>query len=409
MINYQRYILPNGLTVILQEDKSSSLIAVNLLYKVGSKNEHPEHTGFAHLFEHMMFTGSKNVPDFDIPIQMSGGENNAFTNVDITNYYDLVPAENIETALWVEADRMQNLLLNQEKLDIQKKVVVEEFYETCLNQPYGDIWHHVSEISYEQHNYRWPTIGLVPEHIKKITLEESKHFYRKYYQPSNAVLALSGNFEEGHVKELIGKYFGDIENEQYPRKNKIASVENKKGVTKVVQADVPLKAFYITYPMPDRSHKDFYTMDLISDIFSYGRSSRFYVNLFQKKNLFTHIESYISGTVDPGLFVIESKLQNDVSFDQAKKSIQLEIDKIIAVSMEEKELQKIKNKIISNLHFSQVSVANKAMNLAYYESVGNANLINEESEIYEAVTVQDVKRCCQELFDPLKANYLHYG
>jgi len=409
MVEFEKYKLENGLTVILHQDHSSSLVAVNILYKVGSKNEHIEHTGFAHLFEHMMFTGSENVPDFDIPVQMAGGENNAFTNADITNYYTILPADNLETALFIEADRMRRLKLNQNKLNIQKKVVVEEFYETCLNQPYGDVWHHISELSFKQHSYRWPTIGLVPEHIEQIQLEEAKDFYENYYQPSNAILVLSGNLDFEHAKASIEKYFNFSKLKKTKSLVPTPEQKNGSGQSKIVRKDVPLNALYMTFPIPERIHPDFHSIDLLSDILSYGKSSRFYISLYKNQKLFTHIDAYISGTADPGLFIIEAKLQAGVSFDQATEAIWGQLELIKSKEIQESELQKVKNKVISSLYYSEVSILNKAINLAYYESIGNANFINDQAQMYKQVCTKDILSVAKNYLQRSKCNVLNYG
>lgn len=408
MVNFERYKLANGLTVILHQDPSSSLVAVNVLFKVGSKYEDPEHTGFAHLFEHMMFTGSENVPDFDKPIQQAGGENNAFTNADITNYYTILPADNLETALFIEADRMRRLKLNQSKLDIQKKVVIEEFYETCLNQPYGDVWHHISEISYQKHAYKWPTIGLVPEHISKINLSEAKSFYENYYQASNAILVLSGNINVSKSKVLIAKHF-NFESEQTLNQTLIQEDLDRNGISKKVKKEVPLKAMYMSFLIPDRLDADYYAIDLLSDLLSNGKSSRFYKSLFKEQKLFTNIDAYISGTNDPGLFIIESKLLEEVSFDSAHTAIWNELEKMKIKVVDEAELQKVKNKVVSSLYYSEVSILNKAINLAYYESIGDASLINSQAEHYEKVSIDDIHRVANYYLTKERCNILEYG
>jgi predicted Zn-dependent peptidase len=304
---------------------------------------------------------------------------------------------------------MQNLKLNQKKLDVQKKVVVEEFYETCLNQPYGDVWHHLSDLAYDKHHYKWPTIGMTPDHIHQITLEESQEFYNNYYQPSNAILAISGKLDINAAKAMIEQYFSRISNEHIDRVQGPNDSENRSGTRKKIDIEVPLKALYVSFPMPSRSHKDFYVVDLISDLLSYGRSSRLYVSLFQKQQLFTSIDAYVSGTADPGMFIVESKLMDGVKYERAESAIIGELAKLMTDLVSEKELQKVKNKVISNLYYSQVSVLSKAMNLAYFESIGDLSLINKEIDRYEKITSEDIHRCAQWLFDEQRANFLYYG
>ena len=409
MISFDRYKLQNGLTVILHQDLQTSLVAVNMLYKVGSRNEGQDNTGFAHLFEHLMFTGTEQIPDFDIPIQEAGGENNAFTNTDITNYYNLVPADNLEIALFVEADRLTNLNLDQENVEVQKKVVIEEFYETCLNQPYGDLWHHLSELSYKEHNYRWPTIGLVPEHITKIKVEEAQAFYKNHYQAANAILVIAGNFEVNHTKSLIDKYFSSLPKVEIHRQEIPAEPDQNSQREKTVEVEVPFNALMISFPMPDRKHPDFAVYDLISDILANGRSSRFFKNLFKEADLFNYIDAYLSATEDAGLFIIDSRLEKGVSFKEAEEAIWNEIEQLVNQAVSKEELDKVKNKNISSLLFSEMSVLNKAINLAYYESIGDASEINDQQDQYECITIEDIQRVAKNLFKKNKSNVLRYG
>lgn len=409
MISFDRYKLENGLTVILHQDLQTSLVAVNILYKVGSRDEGQNNTGFAHLFEHLMFTGTKHIPDFDIPIQEAGGENNAFTNTDITNFYNLVPADNLDIALFVEADRMANLNLDHENIEVQKKVVVEEFYETCLNQPYGDLWHHLSELSYKKHHYRWPTIGLIPEHITQIKVEEAQDFYKTHYQAANAILVIAGNFDTNNTKELIEKYFSPLAKIDILKQEIPAEPKQNTQREKTVEADVPFNALMISFPMPDRKHPDFAVYDLISDILANGRSSRFFKHLFKQADIFNYIDAYLSATEDSGLFIIDCRLEKDVSFKEAEEAIWNELDKLIHHPVPKEELDKVINKNISSLLFSEMSVLNKAINLAYYESIGDASEINDQQEQYECITIEDIQRVSKSLFQKNSCNVLRYG
>ena len=400
MVNFQRQVLANGLTVIVHEDFSTPLVAINVLYKVGSKDEQSNKTGITHLFEHLMFGGTHEVPDFDEPIQMAGGENNAFTNADITNFYDVLPAENIEVGLWLEANRMERLKLTKKTLDTQKKVVIEEFKETCLNEPYGDVWHHLSDLSYQMHPYKWPTIGADISHIEAIQLEDTHEFYSRNYGPHNAILVLSGNVKNEVGFELAQKWFGHIPGSA-PAKLKLGPIEKLNSkIHKTVTGEVPSRAIYLAFKMSSRLERDFYVVDLISDILSSGRSSRFYQRLIKDQQLFSFIDAYISGTTDPGLFIIDGRLMEGVTMEEARTAIWKELTDISTILMSERGLEKIKNKAESNLVFSESSALNKSMSLAYFEYLENADLINKEVEIYQSITAEEIKKVAAELLDP---------
>lgn len=408
MIDYQRHVLDNGLTIILHQDNSTPLVAVNILYKVGAKNEHEDKTGFAHLFEHLMFSGSENVPDFDTIVQNAGGENNAFTNSDLTNYYDVMPSENLETALWIESDRMRNLNINQNSLDVQKKVVIEEFKETSLNKPYGDLWHHLSGLAYKKHPYKWPTIGLIPEHIEQAELHDVQSFFDQHYAPNNAVIVLAGKFEYDEALRLIEKWFSDLKPSTQSK-----HVINKEPIQKTfrqktVKGVVPTTALYIAFHMPERLHPDFSTYDIISDIFSGGRSSRFHQNLLKKTELFSNVDAYITGSIDPGLFIIEAKLMGTQDIEQAGYLIWHELQRIKEELVDIEELQKIKNSLISSVCFSEVSITHKAINLAYYEMLGDVSLINEQEKDFMKVTPQDILRVANIAFTKENCSEIHY-
>ena len=308
MIDFSRFELANGLRVVVHEDKSTPMIAVNILYNVGARDESPDKTGFAHLFEHLMFGGSANIPNFDEPIQMAGGENNAFTNNDITNFYNILPAENIETAFWLESDRMLSLNFSKESLEVQRKVVLEEFKETCLNQPYGDVWHHISEMAYKVHPYQWPTIGKVPKHVEDATLEDVKNFFYKYYRPNNAILVVSGNTTVEIMKALSAKWFGQIpKGDDVGAKNIPQEPKQQQLVQRTKYAKVPIDSLYLAFHIPGRVDEDYYATDLLSDVLSNGASARLYRRLLKEKRLFSQIDAYITGNIDPGLLIIEGK------------------------------------------------------------------------------------------------------
>lgn len=398
MINYERHILKNGLRVLIHEDKSTPMVAVNVLYDIGSKDENPEKTGFAHLFEHLMFGGSANIPDFDDPIQLAGGENNAFTNNDMTNFYDVLPAENLEVALWLESDRMLSLNFDEKVLDTQRKVVVEEFKETCLNEPYGDVWHHISDLAYNYHPYRWPTIGLEPKHVEDAVMDDVKDFFFKYYRPNNAILVIAGNVKPKKALELVEKWFGDIPNGYLHVRNLPVEPQQMEFREKTVEAKVPVDAIYLVFHTCSRTHPDFYAVDLLSDVMASGPSSRLYRKLLKEKKVFSHIDCYITASNEPGLIILEGKPTQGVSMEAAEAALWEEITLLTEQPISQSELEKIVNKSESSLVFSEVSVLNKAINLAFFELIGDASIINRETSLYQAVTVEDIQRVAKEVF-----------
>lgn len=408
MIDFIRYKLDNGLTVILHNDDSSPLVAVNVLYKVGSRNEHLDKTGFAHLFEHLMFGGSENVADFDSHVQRAGGDSNAFTNSDITNFYTVLPAENLETSLWLEADRMLALDINKKSLEVQQKVVVEEFKETCINKPYGDLWHELSSLTFTEHPYRWPTIGLVPDHIEKAKLEDVKSFFENYYGPDNAILTLTGRLDIPRTKQLIEKWFGSIPS----RDVRFGEIKKEPVQLKFREKEcfksVPGDALYLAFKMPGRRHEDFIVYDIMSDLLGGGRSSRLYQNLLKGTQQFSGIDAYITGTYDPGLFIIESRLMEGTSPKEATRSIWKELEKFKNEKIDPEELQRVKNALFSSVVFSEVSISHKAINLAYYEMLGNVDLINTQEEEIESVTIESLHTLAQKLFTKDNCSQLNY-
>ncbi|MCI5084210.1 MAG: insulinase family protein [Saprospiraceae bacterium] len=408
MIQFSSFKLDNGLQVIVHEDDSTPLVALNILYKVGAKDESPEKTGFAHLFEHLMFSGSANIPNFDDPIQMAGGENNAFTNNDITNFYDILPSENLETAFWLESDRMLSLNFNEKALEIQKKVVVEEFKETCLNQPYGDVWHHLSDMAFKVHPYRWPTIGKVPQHVENATMDDVKHFYFKYYRPNNAILVVAGNVTEARVRQLAEKWFGEIPAGEDYQRTIAPEPPQKKLEKRINSAPVPMDAIYLAFHVPERTSRDFYVVDLLSDVLSNGKSSRLYKRLFKEKELFAHIDAYVTGSVDPGLLIIEGRPAEGISLEEAKQAIWNELELLKKEGIGQQELQKWKNKVESTLAFSELSILNKAINLAYFEMLGDADIINKEIGWYQAITTEDIHRLANSILTEENCSELCY-
>ncbi|MBP7273281.1 MAG: insulinase family protein [Saprospiraceae bacterium] len=411
MINYTRHILDNGLRVLIHNDDSTPMVAVNVLYNVGSKNENPNKTGFAHLFEHLMFGGTKNAPDFDGPLQLAGGENNAFTNNDYTNFYNTVPADNLEVALWLEADRMKQLHINKRSLTVQRKVVVEEFKETCINEPYGDVWHILLDMAYPNHPYNWPTIGKQITHIEDAAIEDVKIFYHTHYTPNNAILSISGNVQPEEVLQLVEKWFGNIPSGKTKTEDINLALQpfQQEGIyRKVRQSNVPLDALYMAFRMTNRLHKDYYVADMISDVLANGSSSRLFRRLLKDQKIVSQIDAYISGSIGPGLFILEARPSENYTLEQIEKAIWTELQLIIDEGISDNELQKLKNKLESSLIFSEVGYLPKAMNLAYFELLGDVALINNEANIYETLTLGDVKRVAKALFQPDNCCILYY-
>jgi zinc protease len=398
MVEFTRTTLSNGLRVLIHEDTTTPLVAVNLTYFVGSRDENIEKTGFAHLFEHLMFAGSKNVPDFDEPLQHAGGENNAFTTNDYTTFYEILPAENLETALWLESDRMLALNISKKSLDVQRKVVVEEFKETCLNEPYGDSWHHLSELMYQKHPYRWPVIGLVPEHVENATIDDVRSFYKAWYTPSNAVLSIAGNIKTADVALLAEKWFGSIPAGETPQRHIPVEPPLTGPARRDVVAKVPVPAVFLAFRTPARLHPDFYAVDLLSDILAQGHSSRLYRRLLKERQLFSQIDAYITANLDPGLLVIEGRPAEGIDTETAIAAIWEELELLKSEKIETRELQKIQHRFESTVVFSETSALNKAQNLAFYELLDRAELMNDEVDIYLKVTSDDLHRCANEIF-----------
>lgn len=408
MIKYSKTILDNGLTLIVHQDTNTPLAAFNLLYDVGSRDENPEMTGFAHLFEHLMFEGSANVPKFDKPIQEASGSNNAFTSRDITNYYITLPAVNIETAFWVESDRMKNLIISEKALETQKKVVSEEFRQSYLNQPYGDAMLLLHDLAYKVHPYRWNPIGLDISHIQNSSLNDVKDFFGKHYRPNRAILCIAGNVNPDEMLKMTEKWFGDIEpNYDYVRNLPIEPVQGQYR-NLVVERNVPTDALYKAFHMGKRMDADYYACDVISDILSNGTSARLYQKLYKEKGLFVEINSSISGSIDNGLFYIVGKLANGVSVDQANQAVEIEIENLLKQKIQTSELEKVINKITSVLLYSKMNILNKAMNLAYYECLGDIERINTEIDYYKNLHVDDVFSVGNQLFTSDNCSDLFY-
>lgn len=408
MIKYKEFYLDNGLRVIVHEDHSIPLAVVNLLYNVGSRDEHPDKTGFAHLFEHLMFGGSKNINSFDTPLQKVGGENNAFTTPDITNYYISVPAVNIETAFWLESDRMLSLSFDPQVLEVQRKVVIEEYKQRYLDEPYGDVWLKLRPLAYQTHSYSWPTIGENISHIEKATMENVKDFFYTYYRPNNAILVVAGAVKLEDIKRLAEKWFAPIQEGKIPERNIPREPKQRTKRTLTTSANVPLNAIYCAYHMPDRLSNDYHASDLLSDILGRGKASRLYSGLVKQKKIFTSINAYITGSIDPGLFVINGKIKNDVSFKEVENEIIEVINSLIKEGIGSSEIQKVKNQAITSLAFSEVELLDKAMNLAYFANLGNPEYYNEEVNKINQVKAEDLVHASENILLESNSNILYY-
>ena len=408
MINFEKFTLANGLRVIVHQDTSTPMAVVNVMYDVGARDEDPSRTGFAHLFEHLMFGGSVNIPVYDEPLQMAGGENNAYTTSDLTNYYIQLPAENLETAFWLESDRMLSLAFTENSLEVQRKVVCEEFKEHYLNKPYGDVWLKLRELAFEVHPYRWMTIGKELSHIENASLQDVKDFFFKHYRPVNAILVVAGNVTVEKVKELAEKWFGPIESgKKYTRQ---LPEEPKQTIAKKleVHANVPLDAFYKAWHIYPRMDHRYYVSDLITEILGGGGSSRLFQSLVKEKKLFSNIECYHFGTVDSGLLAIEGKLVKGVDIKDAEAAVNEELEKLKSSKVASSELDKVKNKTESMMAFEDMTLMNRAGSLAFYELMGDAALMNTELDRYQKVTVEDIYEESNNIFREENSSTMWY-
>lgn len=408
MIPYTYFELPNGLRVIHHLDDTTQLCVLNLLYDVGSKHENPNQTGFAHLFEHLMFGGSVNIPEFDAPLQYAGGENNAFTSNDITNYYLTLPATNIETGFWLESDRMLSLAFSEQSLETQRHVVIEEYKERYLNPPYGDVWLKVLPLSYQKHPYRWPTIGKEISHIQDAKMEDVKAFFKNFYTPSNAILVVAGNISLERATELTEKWFGPIPATQTNKPKYEAEPVQTEPRSKTVFADVPANLIVKTYHTVARNHPSYYATDLVSDLLGSGKSARLLNQLVKEQKLFSELDCYLTGDIDPGLLVIEGKLSEGVSIEVGEQAIEALLADFCQNGVSETELSKVKNKTETNIRFNDIGVLNKAMKLAYCCLLGNVDLVNTESDFYQAVSSEQIASVASSLFNPNNCSTLYY-
>jgi zinc protease len=408
MIDFDRFTLKNGLTVIVHRDTSTPIVAMNILYTVGSRDEQPERTGFAHLFEHLMFGGSINIPRYDEPLERVGGENNAFTNNDFTNYYLTIPGHNLETAFWLESDRMLNLAFSARSFDVQRNVVVEEFRQNYLNQPYGDAWLLLRPLAYKVHPYRWATIGMDPSHIEQARMKEVRDFYRKFYNPANAILVVAGDVQTEQIRELAEKWFGSIRKDHAFVRNLPAEPVQTAARTLRAERDVPYDALYKAWPMCGRQHPDFFAVDLISDLLSAGQSGRLHQELVRKNQIFSDINAFVTGDLDPGLFVITGKVMEGVPMQEAADALDEEINRLCSEEADPDELQKVKNRVEAIMAFNEMRVLDKAMNLAYYEMLGDANLLNSLADSYNRVTAEEILLSARKIFRPENCSTLYY-
>lgn len=408
MITYDKFVLDNGLTLVAHRDTASRMAAVNVLYKVGARNESPERTGFAHLFEHLMFRGTANVPDFDAPVQMACGENNAFTNNDYTDYYITLPTANIETALWLESDRMQGLNITPQALSAEKKVVIEEFNQRYLNQPYGDQWMLLRALAYKVHPYRWATIGITPEHISGATLHDVRAFYTAHYNPSNAILSIAADMDFEQIKQLAQKWFGDIPAVKTDKCVLPKEPRQLHAQREQVVRNLPASMITIAFKMDDRRSDEFYVCDIISDLLAGGNSARLYQSLVKRQRLFSSVNAYITGDINPGLFVVTGQLLPSVTIEQGEQALWDELEVLKNEPASDYEMEKVKNKFEAGVIFGELNVMNKAMNLGFYEMLGDLSLINREVDIFRSIDAGQVVEVSKKVFTPSTSSTLIY-
>ena len=409
MIDYKEHQLANGLRVLANYDECSVMAAVNLLYEVGSRDEEPTKTGFAHLFEHLMFRGTKAVPEFDVPVEEVAGENNAFTSADYTNYYITTPKDNFETALWLEADRMMGLNITAEKLTVEKSVVIEEFNQRFLNRPYGEQWHTLRDMVYTVHPYRSPVIGLTPDHIRDASLEDVKAFYERYYNPSNAILSVSGNIPAEQIFEAAERYFGELPLLPRPTRDNIPV---EPAITaprrRVIESNVPANQITIAFLMGERGTRDYYLCDLLTDLLAGGESARIYQHLVREKQIFSAANAYITGERDKGLLILTGQLNPTVTFEEAEEALYGELRRLVDEPVGDYELRKVQNKFEANITFGELNVMNKAMNLGYYRMLGDMSLLNGEVDIYRSITAEEISAYIQNNLNPHQSATLIY-
>jgi zinc protease len=398
MIKFERFTLENGLTVLFHKDITTPMAVVNTLYDVGARDESEDKTGFAHLFEHLMFGGSSNIPDFDAPLQMAGGESNAFTSNDITNYYNILPGKNLETALWLESDRMLSLAFTPKSLEVQRNVVIEEFKQRYLNQPYGDVWLHLRPLAYHVHPYKWATIGKEIRPIEEATMEDVRAFFSKHYVPANAILCVAGNFEKEYVKAQVEKWYGDIPGGIKPARVLAIEPTQTEFREKIIERKVPANAFYYAFKMPERRDEGYYLVDVLSDALGRDKSARLYVALKKEQQLVSEINAYITGSIDHGLLVISGKLNENVSFEALDQALWKELETLKSCPIPDAELHRLMLKIKTSREFQDQGMLNRAMNLSFYELLGDAEGINLEHNIYDSIKTEHLHEASIRLF-----------
>lgn len=409
-----RHTLANGLRIVHHEDTTTQMVAVNLLYNVGARNEDAEHTGYAHLLEHLMFEGSVNIPNYDIHVQLAGGENNAWTNNDLTNYYITIPKSNVETAFWLESDRMLGLALTEQSVKVQKEVVIEEFKQQHLNRPYGDVQHLIRALAYKVHPYRWPTIGITPQHIEQATRDTIMQFYHRYYTPGNAILSVVGNISFDEVAQMAEKWFGTIENKAMPSSTSryihtpLMEPEQKRMRRKTVYRHVPSDMLIMAFHMSDRYQQEYHVCDLITDILSAGQSSRLIQRLINTRKLFTSLDAYIQGSLDAGLLYIMGRLSDGVTFEEAEQAVWHELDTLKHATVPDEELNKVRNRSESERTFNNISYLNRAINLAQLELIGQDPTLEDELTRYCSVTAEDIKHTSRKIFTKKNCSVLYY-
>jgi predicted Zn-dependent peptidase len=410
MIDFESYRLANGLTVLLHHDPRRTVATVNVLYRVGSRNDPPHRTGFAHLFEHLMFAGSESAPNFDDALQLAGGENNAFTSSDYTLYYDTLPAGNIDTALWLESDRMRQLRFSQRSLENEKRVVTEEFRETCLEQPYGDLYHHLNGLIYREHPYRWPVIGQRIEHIQGATLGEVQDFYSRYYRPDNAILCLAGNLDPTTIRERVERYFGDIPPSRPEDRRPAIAPEPEQVEYRhlCINGEVPSPVIYLHCRTVDRLHPDFPATDVLSFLLGGGRSSLLYRRLVRDSDLFTEVGAGLNDNLDAGGILMEARPSEEVDYDRARRALLATVDEMMERGITQTELDKVIHRLELRNHYRDVNIANRATELAFYALLGDPDLINTELDRYLNLTVDDINRVARTYLAPSRRSELEY-
>ncbi len=409
MINFESFTLENGLRVLVHEDPTVQIATINILYDVGSRDEQSGKTGFAHLFEHLMFGGSIHIPSYDEPLQRVGGENNAFTNTDITNYYLTLPADNIETGFWLESDRMWSLSFDPRVLEVQQKVVIEEFKQRYLNQPYGDVWLKLRPLAYQAHPYQWATIGKEIKHIEEATMEDVKSFFYTHYIPSNAIMVVAGNVKTKKIRQLSEKWFGPIPSGRKKIRNLIIEPAQKNKRILEIKMDVPAAALYKAYHMPGRFDEDFHAADLVSDVLGRGNSSRLYQKLVKENPIFNSLSAFTMGTIDPGLLVINGHVREGINLKEAEKALDEVVYNFVETGITDAELEKVKNQALSTLEFGEVEVLNRAMSLAFSTLSGDADLVNREHTLIEEIDGSKINRLARQILKEEQSSVLYYN